>query len=183
MQDTYRDAVDRICARDPGYVEGTTDFRVSNAVEADPAVAELIDHPRHIGYAYDLYGEMLKIVRAGTMTVYDGNLWHRVEPNHTDTVRKNIFIAYCPSWVCAGDRLLSDPEWLATLNREQRIIMRSYPHPHDYTNPPAEDFPLFLDRETAADTDAGVPERIPLRLRKRRTAAERFAIDGRGGDR
>ncbi len=151
MQDTYRDAVDRICARDPGYVEGTTDFRVSNAVEADPAVTELIDHPRHVGYAYDLYGEMLKIVRAGTMTVYDGNLWHRVEPNHTDTVRKNI------------------------------IIMRSYPHPHDYTNPSAEDFPLFLDRETGADSDPGVPDRIPLRLRKRRTAAERFTTD-RGGD-
>ena len=80
------------------------------------------------------------------------------------------------------DRLLSDPDWLATLNREQRIIMRSYPHPHDYTNPSADDFPLFLDRETGADTDAGVPDRIPLRLRKRRTAAERFTTE-RGGHR
>ena len=52
----------------------------------------------------------------------------------------------------------------------------------DYTNPSADDFPLFLDRETGADTDAGVPERIPLRLRKRRTAAERFTTE-RGGDR
>ena len=27
----YRDAVDRVCASDPEYVEGTTDHRVSNA--------------------------------------------------------------------------------------------------------------------------------------------------------
>ena len=62
----YRGAVDRVCARDPGYVEGATDYRVSNAVESDPAIAELIDHPRHVGYAYDLYGEMLKIMPAPT---------------------------------------------------------------------------------------------------------------------
>ena len=45
----YRDAVDRVCARDPGYVEGTTDFRVSNAVEADPAVAERFTTERRGG--------------------------------------------------------------------------------------------------------------------------------------
>ena len=49
-------------------------------------------------------------------------------------------------------------------------------------HPSADDFPLFLNRETGADTDAGVPDRIPLRLRTRRTAAERFTTE-RGGDR
>ena len=41
----------------------------------------------------------------------------------------------------------------------------------------------WTGRVAGADTDAGVPERIPLRLRKRRTAAERFTTERRGGDR
>ena len=82
----YRDAVDRVCSRDPGYVEGTTDYRVSNAVEADPAIAELIDHPRHVGYAYDLYGEMLKIIRSDIFVRprdTDSNMWHPDSPRAT----------------------------------------------------------------------------------------------------
>ena len=37
--------------------------------------------------------------------------------------------------------------------------------------------------EIAYYRDADVPDRIPLRLRKRRTAAERFTTERRGGDR
>ncbi len=87
---------------------------------------------------------------------------------------------YCPSWVCAEDRLLSDPERLATLNCEQRIIMRSYPHPHTTTP--------IRRRTTSRSSWTGRPGptptpacRIPLRLGTRRTAAERFTTE-RGGD-
>ena len=258
----YLAAVDRVAAADPSYRPGRS-LRKENAVELDPAIAELIDHDRHVGYVYDVFGEMLKLLRsdlrirargternawhpdspralpyqvfspelplrmsvgywltdlpaprmgnfvyvpgshrsqhleqyhthdsapgeeilcvqAGTLTIYNGNLWHRVEPNETDVERKNFFLSYCPSWVTAGDHYFSDDEWLATLTREQRIIMRSYRHPHGLTNPDAEDFPLFLDRETGADSDPNPQANVPLRIRKRTTAAEkRLAAAGR----
>ena len=262
----YVEAIDRICASDPNYRPGR-DFRVTNAVTADPVLSELIDHPRHVGYGYDLYGELLKVQRsdvfvrprntnrstwhpdsprptpyatfspvlplrlcigywltdlprtgmanfiympgshkspefepyythrsvpgeealcvpAGTITVMHCGIWHRVDVNETDTVRKNIFISYCPSWLWEGDRRQCDPEWIATLNREQRIIMRSFPEAHDRTNPRAEDIPLFLSpgdpdrlrpgrrsQDPVADPEAahdagenGVPERTGARF-------------------
>ena len=51
----YVDAIDRVCASDPKFVSGQ-DYRLSHAVAADPVLSELIDHPRHLGFAYDLYG-------------------------------------------------------------------------------------------------------------------------------
>ena len=57
-------------------------------------------------------GEQIVCVRKGTMTLMHSSIWHRVEPNESDVVRKNIFYAYCPAWVTASDRVLSEPEWL-----------------------------------------------------------------------
>ncbi len=252
----YTKAIDRVCQAAPNYKEGAT-FGRDNLVEKDPAFAALIDHPRHVGYAYDLFGELLKMhqsqffirppgggnyniwhpdgaralpygvfspqlplqikigywltdvtqaemgnlvvipgshkkqymdgydthepqqdehivkVRAGTMTLMHSSIWHRVEPNHADTVRKNIFVAYCPAWVTAADRHTSDPDWLQSLNREQRIIMRSYDHAYNNAKPPASDFPLFLDRETGADSDPDAyRDGVKLHRRKRLTWAE-----------
>ena len=98
-----------------------------------------------------------------------------MEPNESENVRKNIFLAYCPSWICDADRHRSDPEWLQTLNREQRIIMRSYEKGYDRTKPPKEDFPLFLDRESGLDHDIGADLGVPLGIRKRRTKAEELS--------
>ena len=116
-------------------------------------------------------GELILKVPKGTMTLMHCNTWHRVEPNHSDVVRKNIFLAYCPSWVCEADRHKSDPDWLATLNREQRIIMRSYDGGYARTKPPASEFPLFLDRETGEASD-GVGSEVALHRRKRLTPLE-----------
>lgn len=254
----YAEAIERVCADSPQYVEGET-FGRENIVERDPAFARMIDHERHVGYAYDLFGELLKLhqsqffirppggqryniwhpdgaravpygvfcdklplqikigywltdlpeekmgnlvvlpgshrqqyndaydtheslpgehivrVRAGTMTIMHSGIWHRVEPNDSDVVRKNIFFAYCPAWLTSADRVLSDEAWLATLNREQRIIMRSYPHAYSNAKPPASEFPLFLDRDTGEDRDPGTHrEHVELHRRKRRTWAERM---------
>ncbi|MBS14714.1 MAG: hypothetical protein CME19_24400 [Gemmatimonadetes bacterium] len=117
-------------------------------------------------------GELILKVPKGTMTLMHCNTWHRVEPNHSDVVRKNIFLAYCPSWVCEADRYKSDPNWLATLNREQRIIMRSYDGGYARTKPPASEFPLFLDRETGEASD-GVGSEVALHRRKRLTTIEK----------
>lgn len=255
--DRYVAAIDRAAALDPKY-DGAKFYSPQNVVERDPAFAELIDHPKHIGFVWDVYGELTKLhlsqfmirptrswhnlwhpdgaralpfgvfsprlpmqlkvsywltdlpeprmgnlvvmpgshrtqyfehydthdsvpgeqivcVRRGTMTLMHCNTWHRVEPNESERVRKNVFYSYAPSWVVAEDRYTSNPEWLKTLTRERRILMRSYGHPYTNTKPPLEDFPLYLDRENGADRDAGrYQEHVELHRRKRVTTVERW---------
>jgi len=119
-------------------------------------------------------GERVLQVSSGTITIMFHSLWHRVEPNESDVTRMNLFLAYCPSWVVSADRHTSDPDWLASLGREQRIIMRSYEHAYANAKPPASHFPLFLDRETGLDHDPQVyADHVQLHRRKRRTWAER----------
>ena len=256
----YVETIDRVAARHPEYRPGKPFTPWSGIAHLDPHLTELIDHPRHVGYAYDLYGELLKLhnsqcfmrppgksgtkwhndgaravpyrvyaseiplqlkvaywltdlprekmgnlvvapgshksqsfpaytkpvdvpgqvpvcVPAGTMMLINGNLFHTVQDNESEVTRYNLFYTYCPSWVCEADRLCCDEAWLATLTREQRIIMRSYRHPYDRTKPPAEDFPLYLDRETGLDHDPDADLDVPLAIRKRRTAVE----NGLGG--
>ncbi|HIB88865.1 TPA: hypothetical protein EYO57_16990 [Candidatus Poribacteria bacterium] len=254
--DYYLNAIDELTASDLTYTEGKF-YGPQNVVTRHPVFAGLIDHPHHVGFGYDIYGELLKLhisqvflrsrdsshnawhpdgaravpygvfspilpmqikigywltdlpvarmgnfvcmpgshrqqyfegyrthesmldekilcCKAGTMTIMHCGTWHRVEPNESDVVRKNIFLAYCPSWVCEADRVQCDSEWLETLNREQRIIMRSR-HGYARTKPPKADFPLFLERETGADSDADFsPDIVPQHLRKRRVTVEQW---------
>ncbi|MCZ6676757.1 MAG: phytanoyl-CoA dioxygenase family protein [Candidatus Poribacteria bacterium] len=258
--DYYLNAIDECIADDPNYTAGKF-YGPGNVVERHPVFTELIDHPRHVGYAYDIYGELLKLhisqflirphhsshnawhpdgaralpygvfspklpmqikigywltdlprpkmgnlvvmprshhsqylpeytkrtsvpgekvicVPKGTMTIMYCGVWHRVEANESNVVRKNIFLAYCPSWICEADRIQSDPAWLKTLNREQRIIMRSYTYGYDRTKPPKSDFPLFLDRDTGLDSEAGMyPDDVSLNLRKRKVAHEKWETE------
>lgn len=254
--DAYLEAIERCIAGDEKF-DPTKFVSREHIVERDPLFTALIDHPRHVGFAYDFFGELLKLhisqffmrpkggwhnlwhpdgaravpygvfspqlpmqikvalwltdlpqpkmgnlvvlpgsqynqycdgydthdsldgehivcVPRGTMTILNGNIWHRVEPNESDVVRKNIFLAYCPSWVVAADHLRSDPAWLETLNREQRIILRDYNYAYDHTKPPAKDFPLFLDRDTGLDYDEGkYREHVAKSRRKRMLAHEK----------
>lgn len=257
---TYLDAIDRVTSVAPDYEDGEYFYR-ENIVELDPTLSSLIDEPRHVGFAYDIYGELLKIhqsqlfVRApqeshnnkwhpdgaralpygvfspeiplqikvgywltdlpeaqmgnlvvlpgshrhqymdgydthdsmdgeriltpkrGTMSIMHSSIWHRVEPNYSQVTRKNFFLAYCPAWLTAADHIHSDPDWLTTLNREQRIIMRSYEHSYHKAKPPASEFPLFLDRETGADHDADCyKEHVQLHRRKRLTFHEKLNL-------
>jgi Phytanoyl-CoA dioxygenase (PhyH) len=247
-------AIDEIAASHPDYVPDQAFMPWNGVAHLHPELAKVIDHPRHIGFAYDLYGEMLKLhnsqfflrppgrsatkwhndgarvvpvgvyseipmqlkvaywlsdlpeenmgnlvlapgshraqffkdytkgtdipgqyvvcVPAGTMTIMNGNIFHRVQDNESTVSRYNTFYTYCPSWVVAADRYRSDDAWLSTLTREQRIIMRSYNDPYKSTKPPAEDFPLYLDRETGLDHDPDADLTYPLSLRKRRIPYE-----------
>ncbi|HEX2114102.1 MAG TPA: hypothetical protein VHM01_06825 [Alphaproteobacteria bacterium] len=81
----------------------------------------------------------------------------------------DLYLGYSPSWLPTSDRNTSDPAWLASLNREQRIIMRSYPTQFSHAKPPPEDYPLFLDREPGRDRD-----HVRLLHRKRTTGLERL---------
>ena len=257
---TYIDAIDRVAATSRKYTPGGF-LHMENIVERDPVFTNLIDNERHVGYAYDLFGELLKLhqsqfflrppggtqynqwhpdgaralpygvfspklplqikigywltdlprekmgnlvvlpgshrqqymdgydthksiprqkvvcPRKGTMTVMHSSIWHRVEPNESDVVRYNIFVAYCPSWLTPADRFHSSPEWLETLNREQRIIMRSYSHAYHNAKPPASEFPLFLERDTGVEADADAyQEHVQLHRRKRQTMPERLTL-------
>lgn len=253
----YVAVVDEVAASHPGYTPGKTFAPWSGVAHLHPELAALIDHPRHVGFAYDLYGELLKLhnsqfflrppgnsntrwhndgaravpygvyapriplqlkvaywltdlprpdmgnlvvapgshkqqhfaaytkdenvpgqvavcVPAGTMMLINGNIFHTVQPNNSEVTRYNFFYTYCPSWVCEADRLACDEAWLATLNREQRIIMRSYKNPYDRTKPPAADFPLYLDRDTGLDHDPDADPDVPVAIRKRRIALEKW---------
>lgn len=257
--DHYVNMIDAACERSEKY-DPEKFFGPNNIVEKYPEFAELIDHPRHVGFGYDVYGELLKLhisqffirprdskhnmwhpdgaravpysvlaptlpmqvkiaywltdlpeaemgnfvympgshrsqyfdaydthdsvpgekilkVKRGTMTLMHCNTWHRVEPNNSDTLRKNIFLAYCPSWVCEADRHQCSPEWLDSINREQRIIMRSYDSGYARTKPAASEFPLFLDRESGSAKDNMGPEHLELHRRKRMTTIEKFQME------
>jgi hypothetical protein len=253
----YMEVIDEVAAKHFNYQPGKTLAPWSGVAHLHPKLTELIDHPRHVGYAYDLYGELLKLhnsqfflrargksgtkwhndgaravphavyaphlplqlkvaywltdlprpnmgnymlvpgshksqrfdaytkpldapgqmpicVPAGTMVLLHGNIFHTVMDNDSDVTRYNFFYTYCPSWVCEADRFFCDDEWLKTLTREQRIIMRSYKNPYDRTKPPAEDFPLYLDRDTGLDHDIDADPEVPLSIRKRRIAIEKM---------
>ncbi len=253
----YIDATRRIAAEQMARQPGKPFTPWNGIAHLDPLFADLIDHPRHVGFAYDLYGELLKLhnsqafirpagksetkwhndgaravpyavyaprlplqlkvgywltdlprpkmgnlviypgshrsqpfsaytrsaslpgelpvcVRAGTMMLIHGNLFHTVMDNDSDTTRFNLFYTYCPSWVCEADRLECDATWLRSLTRAQRIIMRSYGHPYDRTKPPASDFPLYLDRDTGMDHDEDADLEVPLAIRKRRVKVEEW---------
>jgi hypothetical protein len=251
--DRYIAASDRVAAAS-GHAAGSAFTPWGGVAHLDPVFAALIDHPRHVGYAWDVYGDQLKLhssqafirppgrsdttwhrdgprvvpyrvyaprlplqlkvaywltdlprpdmgnlvvypgshrldafdaytssgpvegeapicVRAGTMMLMDGNIYHRVMDNESTTTRYNVFMTYCPSWVCEADRLACDPAWLAALPRVRRILMRSYADPYWRTKPPADDLPIFLSRAgDDADTDGG----IPMHLRRRPVTVERW---------
>ena len=57
---TYIDAIDCISATSPKYTPSGY-LGMENIVERDPVFTNLIDHERHVGYAYDLFGELLKL--------------------------------------------------------------------------------------------------------------------------
>jgi len=254
--DRYRAAIDRVANAHPGY-DPAKHFAPQNAVERDPDLVDLIDRETHIGYAYDLYGELTKIhlsqvmrrprggwynfwhpdgarglpygvfgnhlpfqlkvgywltdhleagmgnlvvmpgshrwqhfegydthesipgevvmrLKKGSMTLLHCGCWHRVETNDSDVVRENIYVTYSPAWLVPEDRYTNDPDWLAGLTRERRILMRSYDHPYTNAKPPPEDFPLYLDRESGEDRDPGVyREHVELHRRKRMTWVEK----------
>ena len=249
------DAAHEVAGADPKY-RADRYYGIEAIVERHPAFADLIAHPRHVGYAYDVYGEQLRLhmsqlflrppggavsewhtdgarmvpyrtyaprlplaikvgywltevspgmgclmvipgshrtemidtytthdpradevpiaVRRGTITVMHHALWHRVEPNTSDVVRENVYVAYSPSWLQAADRVVTDPDWAASLPRAARIVMRAYQSPYEYAKPGADDVPLFLARADEP-SEAGAGGRlVPDHLARHRLPVERF---------
>jgi len=235
-----------------------TFLHIEGLVGRDEDLEELIDHDRHIGFVYDIFGELTKLhiseafvrpdsngrnpwhvdgprmvpfstfsgdlplqirvgywltdlpevsmgnlvvlpgshrrayfahadttitlpeehvlrVHSGDMTIMHGSLWHKVDENLSDSVRKNIYIGYCPSWVMPGDQIERDDGWFDSLPRERRIILRHYEHPYDYSKPPKEDSPLFRERpEDPYPWRFEYSDDLSFHRRKQPTFIERF---------
>ena len=56
----YRAAIDRVSQAHPRYEPGRY-LSLDNIVEKDLHFSSLIDHPRHVGFAYDIFGELFKL--------------------------------------------------------------------------------------------------------------------------
>ena len=98
-------AVDRVCQSSPKYRAGET-FGCQNIVERNPAFTALIDHPRHIGYAYDLFGELLKLHQSQFFIRPPGgeryNIWH------PEGARRALWHLLARFAAANQDRLLAD---------------------------------------------------------------------------
>lgn len=75
----YLGAIERCTAADPAF-DAARYYTRENVVELDPVLSALIDHPRHVGFAYDVFGELTKVhqsqifVRPPNAEVTE---WHR----------------------------------------------------------------------------------------------------------
>jgi ectoine hydroxylase-related dioxygenase (phytanoyl-CoA dioxygenase family) len=144
----------------------------------EPGMGNLVylpgSHREQYFDAYDTHetvpGEEVLCVGRGALTLMDCALWHRTMPNDSATIRVNLYLGYCPSWIPSTDRTMSNPAWLAGLNREQRIIMRSYERAYSHAKPPPEDFPLFLDRDTGSDREPNKYRDLVRLFHRKRTA-------------
>jgi Phytanoyl-CoA dioxygenase (PhyH) len=125
-------------------------------------------------YGHDPVPEEVPLLcKPGTVTVQNGSIWHRVEANESPDPRIAIFMSYSPSWIVGyydADRAM-----LKRLTREQRIIVRPYGDDQEaFTRPPADQYPLFLDRERHADKEPDAIEQEERHKWRRYTAHEKL---------
>ncbi|NJN83989.1 MAG: hypothetical protein HC802_18055, partial [Caldilineaceae bacterium] len=103
-------AVDRVASADPRFAPGEF-LSVQNFVERDPQLSDLIDHDRHIGFAYDLYGEQLKLQLSELFLRTPGggrnNRWH---PDGARALPYQVFSPTLPLQIKVG-------YWLTNLSR------------------------------------------------------------------
>jgi hypothetical protein len=74
----YRTAAQELISRYPDY-DPEHAFRVANVLPEHKTLWELIDHDRHSGFPYDLYGEQMQLVQSDLFVRPPGgivNHWH-----------------------------------------------------------------------------------------------------------
>ena len=74
----YLAAIQESAGRHDNYDPAHT-WKIRNAVTEHAMLRELIDHDRHVGYAYDLYGEQTRLLQADVFMRPTGsviNHWH-----------------------------------------------------------------------------------------------------------
>ncbi|HVJ64668.1 MAG TPA: phytanoyl-CoA dioxygenase family protein [Bdellovibrionota bacterium] len=107
-------------------------------------------------------------VEAGTIVLMYSGLWHRVAENTGPHTRRNLYLEYGPSWLQNSEAQGFRADYLESITREQRIILRPYRDPNEFYKPPAEDVPLYAaqpDLNYAAHVTNDLKQYTPQRLR------------------
>jgi hypothetical protein len=100
-----------------------------------------------------LTGQQVLTPTKGSLTVFNGNLWHRIQPNTSEVTRVNVFLSYTPSWI--NGYYFHDVQAMPGLTREQRIVLRPYGDVQEgFSRPPGEDQPLYSG---GLAVDTGLP--------------------------
>lgn len=74
----YREAAQELIGRYPDY-DPAHAFRLANVLPEHKTLWELIDHDRHVGFPYDIYGEQMQLVQSDLFVRPPGgivNHWH-----------------------------------------------------------------------------------------------------------
>jgi hypothetical protein len=105
----YRAACEEIMAQHADY-DPAHAFRVANVLPQHEAFRDLIDADRHVGYAYDLYGDQLQLVQSDMFVRPPGGLvnqWHIDGPR---AVPYRVFSPVLPLKLRIGYWLTDVPE-------------------------------------------------------------------------
>ncbi|MFJ6943277.1 phytanoyl-CoA dioxygenase family protein [Streptomyces wuyuanensis] len=101
-----------------------------NVVASDSRFESMIDHPAHIGYVYDVYGEMLKLLRSEYFKRHPGqevrNKWHFDGPR---ALPFDVFSPAAPLRIKVG-------YWLTPLPVEDRGNLVYIPASHRWPHLP-----------------------------------------------
>ena len=124
---TYIDAIDRVAVNNPKYTPGGY-LGMQNIVERDPVFASLIDHERHVGYAYDLFGELLKLhISQFFLRPPGGKQYNQWHPDGARALPYGVFSPHLPLQIKVG-------YWLTDLPRPKmgNLVVLPGSHRHQY---------------------------------------------------
>jgi ectoine hydroxylase-related dioxygenase (phytanoyl-CoA dioxygenase family) len=90
----------------------------------------------------DPEGAMPVLAEPGTAMIFDRRLWHSRSDNHSDEVRKALFLAYTYRWIRPRDELQAGKDWLASLPPVRRQLVGASSSVMGYWMPENGDAPL-----------------------------------------
>jgi hypothetical protein len=105
----YREAAEELASAYAHY-DPEHAFRMANILPQHEAFRELVDHDRHVGFAYDLYGDQLQLVQSDLFIRPPGgvvNHWHIDGPR---AVPYRVFSPHLPLKLRFGYWLTDLPE-------------------------------------------------------------------------
>jgi ectoine hydroxylase-related dioxygenase (phytanoyl-CoA dioxygenase family) len=76
---------------------------------------------------------------AGTVVAFHQAQWHAAPPNRSDTIRQNVYISYCPTWMRPLDREPLRPGDGPGLSAEERWLLGEPRESMRWWLPSAED--------------------------------------------
>jgi hypothetical protein len=144
----YIEATDRIAAEHLRRSPDKAFTPWSGIAHLDPVFTELIDHPRHVGFAYDLYGELLKLHNSQAFIRPPGKSSTRW---HNDGARAVPYAVYTPILPLQ----LKVAYWLTDLPRPQMGNLVIYPGSHKCQQFPGYTKPVALEGELPVCVRAG----------------------------